>query len=370
MNDSNLEESLRILILEPYYGGSHKTFLNGLTHHLPYAFDLLTLPARKWKWRMRLGAPYFAEILHKTKRQYDRILCSTFVDVAALRGLAPSWVNEVPILTYFHENQFAYPMQVDDERDFHFALTNVTTALASDKLAFNSAYNLKTFLNGTARLLQKTPDMNFPGWEEKIRDKSIILPPGIDSQQLINTTNNDPAATMSRSPVILWNHRWEHDKNPEQFFETLFELDQQGQPFALIVLGQSFARQPAIFQEAKKKLGHRIIHFGYAPTRQQYLRYLTHGDFVISTALHEFFGLAVIEAVRAGCRPLLPCRLSYPEFFAKQYLYEDGEFQARLTGLLDTGQRLDEAEAQALTQGFTWTALAKRYHQWFAGAAI
>jgi len=369
MNDPIHEESLKILVLEPYYGGSHKTFLNGLMRHLPYTFDLLTLPARKWKWRMRLAAPYFAEILHKEKKQYDRILCSTFVDVATLRGLAPSWVNDVPFLTYYHENQFAYPVQVEDERDFHFALTNVTTALASDKLAFNSTYNFETFLNGTSSLLQKTPDMKFPGWEEKIRDKSTILPPGIDFLQLISTKNNDPVAKMSRPPVILWNHRWEHDKNPEQFFETMFELDQQGLSFALIVLGQSFARQPSIFQEAKKKLAHKIIHFGYAPTRQQYLRYLPHGDFVISTALHEFFGLAVIEAVRAGCRPLLPCRLSYPEIFAKQYLYEDGEFQARLAGMLRTGKRLDATAAQALTQRFSWTVLAKRYQQWFACAA-
>ena len=369
MNESNQKESLRILVLEPYYGGSHKTFLDGLTQHLPYTFDLLTLPARKWKWRMRLGSPYFAEILHKTKRQYDRILCSTFVDVATLRGLAPSWVNDVPILTYYHENQFAYPVQVDDERDFHFALTNVTTALASDKLAFNSAYNLETFLKGTAQLLQKTVDMKFPAWEKRIRDKTTILPPGIDSLQPANSRGEDQAFANSRTPVILWNHRWEHDKNPEFFFRTLYELDQQGHSFGLIVLGQSFVRQPSIFEEAEKRLAQRIIHFGYAPTRQQYLRLLWRGDFVVSTAMHEFFGLAVIEAVRAGCRPLLPCRLSYPEIFAKQYLYEDGEFQNRLAGLLNTGKRLDATAAHALTQRFTWTSLAKRYQQWFAGAA-
>ena len=367
MNDPIHEESLKILVLEPYYGGSHKTFLNGLMRHLPYTFDLLTLPARKWKWRMRLAAPYFAEILHKEKKQYDRILCSTFVDVATLRGLAPSWVNDVPILTYYHENQFAYPVQVNDERDFHFALTNVTTALASDRLAFNSTYNLETFLKGTGRLLQKTPDMKFPAWEKRIRDKSIILPPGIEPLQP-DCDNNDPPSKNCGPPVILWNHRWEHDKNPEHFFRTLYALDDQGLSFGLIVLGQSFARQPSIFREAEKRLAKRIIHFGYAASRQQYLRLLGRGDFVLSTAIHEFFGLAVIEAVRCGCHPLLPARLSYPEIFAKQYLYEDGEFLQRMADLLHSGKRLDAKAAHALTRSYTWTTLAKKYRQWFGDA--
>lgn len=370
MNEPIQGESLRILVLEPYYGGSHKTFLNGLTQHLPYAFDLLTLPARKWKWRMRLGAPYFAEILHKKKRQYDRILCSTFVDVATLRALAPSWVNNVPVHTYFHENQFAYPMRVEDERDFHFALTNVTTALASDKVAFNSAYNFETFLRGTARLLHKNPDMKFSEWERRIRGKSIILPPGLDSQQIDSSKENESPLPKWRPPVILWNHRWEHDKKPELFFRTLYELDDQGHSFGLIVLGQSFARQPSIFKEAEKRLARQMIHFGYVPSRKQYLRLLAQGDFVVSTASHEFFGLAVLEAVQAGCRPLLPGRLSYPEIFAKQYLYENGEFHQRLANLLRTGRRLDATAAQALTRHYTWIALAEKYQQWLADAAI
>ena len=117
-----------------------------------------------------------------------------------------------------------------------------------------------------------------------------------------------------------------------------------------------------------KRLAKRIIHFGYAASRQQYLRLLGRGDFVLSTAIHEFFGLAVIEAVRCGCHPLLPSRLSYPEIFAKQYLYEDGEFLQRMADLLHTGKRLDAKAAHALTRSYTWTTLAKKYRQWFGDA--
>ena len=52
--DQDEKKVLQVLVLEPYYGGSHKAFLKGLSR-LPYTFDFMTLPARKWKWRMRLA---------------------------------------------------------------------------------------------------------------------------------------------------------------------------------------------------------------------------------------------------------------------------------------------------------------------------
>lgn len=364
MNDSKSTDLVRILVLEPYFGGSHKVFLDGFARHLPYTFDLLTLPARNWKWRMRLAAPFFADRLHKGEKRYDRILCSTFVDVATLRALAPSWINDIPVLTYYHENQFAYPVQINDQRDYHFALTNVTTALASDRLAFNSAYNLETFLAGTADLLKKAPDMQFPTWQERIREKTTILPPAVDFQQIDAISGNGRPVKSKYTPVIIWNHRWEHDKDPEFFFETLFELEKQGLNFNLIVLGQSFAKQPPIFDAAKKRLAGRIIHFGYVRSRRDYLRFLLSGDFVVSTARHEFFGMAVLEAVRAGCRPLLPCRLSYPEIFAKEFLYKEGELQARLADLLQNGTRLERKRGVSLTEPFSWSALADKYQDW------
>ena len=44
---------------------------------------------------------------------------------------------------------------------------------------------------------------------------------------------------------------------------------------------------------------------------------------ILSTALHEFQGLAVLEAVAAGCVPIVPAREAYPELFAAQYSYPD-----------------------------------------------
>jgi glycosyltransferase involved in cell wall biosynthesis len=362
---------MKILVLEPYYGGSHASFLQGLRLHLPFEFELLSLPARKWKWRMRMAAPYFADLLKTQGKQYDLILCSTFVDVATLRALAPAWVNTVPVITYFHENQFVYPMRIDEERDLHFALTNLTTALASDRLAFNSEYNRDTFLDGVAMLLKIASDMPLPDCEQRIRAKSTILHPGIDFGEIDRAGGDgSPRPCSQHGPVIVWNHRWEHDKNPEYFFETLFAVDKLGPDFSLIVLGQSFAEIPEIFQRAKQQLAHRILHFGYVASRQEYSRLLKCGDIIVSTANHEFYGMAVLEAVRAGCRPLLPNRLSYRELFSGEYLFEDTALPERLISLLENGQRLTELESRRLTDRFAWENLREKYRQWMAGVNL
>lgn len=353
------EEMLQVLVLEPYYGGSHKAFLQGL-RRLPFHFDYMTLPARKWKWRMRLAAPYYAATLERWDRRYDRILCSPFLDVATFRGLGPPWVRKVPLLTYFHENQFAYPVQVKDERDFHFALTNLTTALASDGIAFNSAYNMDSFLDGTERLLRKSYDLTLDNPSASIRKKSRILAPGIDFSKI----DEAPSRPPGRTPVIIWNHRWEHDKNPEAFFDALFRLDREGVDFEVVILGKSYRDHPAIFDDALEKLAPRILHFGYAQSAGDYARWLKRGDLVVSTASHEFFGVAIVEAVRAGCRPLLPRRLAYPELFPQSYLFDEENFLPRLRQAISDRKRLSVEESRSLTDRFCWDRVGHEYQAW------
>jgi glycosyltransferase involved in cell wall biosynthesis len=352
----------RLLALEPYYGGSHRAFLEGLARHLPFAWDRFTLPARNWKWRMRLAAAHFADLLSRAEpvESYEAVLCSGFVDVAALRGLGPAWLRRAPVLTYFHENQFAYPVQSENERDVHFGLTNLTTALASDRLAFNSRHNLETFLEGSEELLKQGCDLAFPKLRDRITAKARVLPPGLEFDDI----DAEPRQPSTGSPVIVWNHRWEHDKDPQTFFETLLALDRAGIEFRLIILGQTFRQVPPIFAEAAARLGERLLHSGYCRSRRDYVRWLRQGDLVVSTARHEFFGLAVLEAVRAGCRPLLPARLSYPELFPGEFLYEEGELFATLKRKLMAFRPFPSDQARELTERFSWSALASLYRKW------
>jgi glycosyltransferase involved in cell wall biosynthesis len=269
----------------------------------------------------------------------------------------------VPLLTYYHENQFAYPSRAEDEREVHFALTNITTAIASDSLAYNSKYNLSTFLKGTEDLLKHSPDLMLDDICNFILSKSRVLPPGID----FTSIDAQKYVSCHDSPVILWNHRWEHDKNPITFFKALFKLYEEGIDFKLAVLGESFETYPLIFDEARDRLSDRIVHYGYIESSVEYARMLKSADIVVSTSTHEFFGISVIEAVRAGCRPVLPKKLSYTQLFPENFLYHDGEFFEQLKVVVLRNSRLSPQEAANLTESFSWNTVAPLYEQWIEG---
>ena len=314
---------LRILALEPYYGGSHRAVLDGLVERIDADWTLLTLPARKWKWRMRGAAITMADHVRELGGTFDLVYASTFVNLAEFRGLAGPAIGSVPAIVYFHENQLVYPNRHTAEWDFQFPLTNITSALSAERCLFNTRWNLDTFLAEIPGFLKQFPDHLPRGVADRIAAKSSVLPPPFDPGPFDRTLgpHGVRAAVRGDRPRIVWPHRWEHDKDPETFFAAVSQLADEGLQFEVAVAGQVFGDRPDVFAEAEAHLGDRLVHLGEPEGRDDYARLLASADIAVSTAGNEFFGIAMIEAAYAGCYPLVPDRLAYPELYPAAMRY-------------------------------------------------
>jgi glycosyltransferase involved in cell wall biosynthesis len=159
---------------------------------------------------------------------------------------------------------------------------------------------------------------------------------------------------------VIWPHRWEHDKDPDAFFSAVVELAEEGIDFEIAVAGQSFRETAAGMAGAASTLGDRLVHLGEPESRDAYARLLASADVAVSTARNEFFGLAMMEACYAGCAPLVPDRLAYPDIYPAEARYRtQAELVARLRSLLL--HRPEQGSARALAEGYTFDALVPRY---------
>jgi glycosyltransferase involved in cell wall biosynthesis len=352
---------MRILALEPYYGGSHRAFLDGWAAASRHDWTVLSARPHGWKWRMRHTAFTFAEEASRRCDQgatWDMVLCSDMLNLAEFAGLCPPSVHGLPRLAYFHENQWTYPVRHDEPRDVHFGMINMSTALAADVVWFNSAFHREEFLDGLTGFLQKMRPPQLLDRIETIRRRSHVQPPGVSVAHHV--------AQRPPGPLhIGWVARWEHDKGPATFFDALESLLATGVDFRLSVIGEQFSHVPSVFGEARAKLGDRVVHWGYQKGRAAYERALAEMDVVVSTAEHEFFGLSMVEAALAGTAVLLPERLAYPEVFGpvegeRAELFYDGTVASLAGRLCDLSRRVAGGDDLA---GERWTArqVANRY---------
>jgi len=362
---------MRILYVEPFLTGSHASFTRVLTQDPGPDWTTLTLPGRHWKWRMRGIAPWAVlEHAQVLDQPYDLLLASSYVPLAELVGLSPG-LARLPRILYFHENQLTYPQRGPDpgQRDHHFGMTQLVSALAATRCVFNSAHNRDGFLAAGRELLARMPDAVPRGWIERIEARSEVLTVPIDLPPAPPTADV-PAdhPDRARGPVILWNHRWEHDKQPEAFFAALGALHDRDVPFRVAVCGQRFSRSPEVFEQARAWLGERVVHWGFCETPAAYRALLSSAQLAVSTAIHEFFGVAMIEATHFGAEPLVPDRLAYPEIFPDEHRYPDDatlvrRLEARCRAWVQ-GEPL-RADRRAITDAHRAATMLPRYHALF-----
>ena len=320
-------EARRILSLQPYYGESHRQFIDGWVAHSQHAWRLLTLPGRHWKWRMRHAAVEFTQQMKRLAdagESFDAIVATDMMNAAELKGLLVAACPEycrLPLVVYFHENQFAYPSQFgpdsrEHQRDQHFGFTNFLSALAADQVWFNSTYNQQSMLYHLENSSRRWPDYSPKAQVNQLLEKFSVEAPGVE-QPPVDVAEFHKQRSQRRESAerlrIVWAARWEHDKNPQLLLDSLRQLKSQTNHFEISVIGQRFRKAPSAFEQIKSEFSDHIRHWGFVPSREGYWAVLAESDVFVSTASHEFFGIAAAEAIAVGLHPLFPNDLAYPE---------------------------------------------------------
>ncbi len=332
-----MNRKLQIALIEPFYTGSHKKWSDGFAEFSSHQVKIVGLSGKFWKWRMHGAAITLAKRINNQEEYFDMFLVSDFLDLSLFKSLLLPKYNSSKFSVYFHENQLTYPWSPTDrdvemDRDNHYAFINYSSALVADKVFFNSSFHKNSFLDALPAFLNQFPDFTNKETIDIISDKSKVLSLALELPKF-----EDEIKKIANS--ILWNHRWEYDKNPSDFFAVLKKLKRDKVDFKLIVLGEKTSKYPEIFDWAKKYFKNEILHWGYAKSNHDYWTWLQKADILPVTSIQDFFGISIVEAMYADVYPLLPDRLVYPEHIPDKHkdshLYtSQEELYERLTNLL------------------------------------
>jgi glycosyltransferase involved in cell wall biosynthesis len=373
-----------ILLLSAYDAMSHRQWRQSLASLFPeFTWTQLSLPPRHFSWRVRGNSLLWGQGEHvELEQSYDLLIATSLVDLASLRGFRPA-LARIPSVVYFHENQFAYPRSPEQvqrpyDTDLDAALVSLYSALCADRVVFNSDYNRLSFLAGARQLFNRLPDRLPTRVIEKLslaETLPVPLDPALTGRRSASMT--EPQQVAPAVLTVAWNHRWEYDKGPALLLTLVKAVVDQELPIRFCIMGQQFRRQPEEFEQLGRLLAAHDrrnpqwpSHLGYVPDRSDYLGRLASCDVVLSTAIHDFQGLAVLEACALGCTPLCPDQLVYPEYLDQRFLYpapaggkDDVTLQALLTSLCAWQQQLASGRPLPAFQptAFAAATLKKRY---------
>ncbi|RXM98649.1 Glycosyltransferase-like domain-containing protein 1 [Acipenser ruthenus] len=339
------------------------------------------------------------------------LFTSSVLNLAELAALRPDLATLKKIL-YFHENQLVYPVRKNQERDFQYGYNQVLSCLVADVVVFNSAFNMESFLTTIGTFMKLIPDYRPKDLEKIIRPKCQVLYFPINFPDVKRFFTDDKHSYFSEKTVV------EEARNPERCLSenenstlvkrltknsdsdqepgsckkisatcqevplnppgTPQELNRKEESESTVPYHEEDKEQPTfdpcgktdIFTEARKDLDACVSHWGYISSKEEYFKALCEADVVVSTAKHEFFGVAMLEAVHCGCYPLCPNALVYPEIFAAEYLYSTPEqLFKRLQNFCKRPDLVRKHHAKVDTDQFSWAALCREFRSLLAAEA-
>jgi len=367
---------VKILLISPYHGGSHQAWAEGFAGFSRHQIELLSLPARYWKWRMHGGAVTLAREYRTRNLSPDVLLVTDMLDLATFLALTRSRTHHLKVMLYMHENQLTYPLSRQPgkgamrrqrgERDLHYAFINYSSMLNADRIAFNSHFHRKDLFENLPRFLGHFPEFRELTSVGTLRQRSTVLSVGINWENLRKKIEM-AVSRAAEVPLILWNQRWEYDKNMGEFLSALSTIAAEGLLFEVALCGQAFQNQSEEFRSEIDRLGRRVVHLGFAD-ETLYHELLTKAEITVSTAFHEFFGISIVEAMTCRVFPILPTRLSYPELIPERFhsrcLYSSRQSLLELlrSAINDRGSTVGLAEELSeCMKVYDWEQVAPAY---------
>jgi glycosyltransferase involved in cell wall biosynthesis len=364
---------MRVLLVEPYLGGSHADWAAGLARHSTHEVSVVGHPGRHWRWRMRGGPVTLAEQAATVVAEQgppDVVMVSGLTDVAAFCGLSRRWLGAIPVVLYLHESQLLHPGTSAGSVGAEGVFANWRSMAAADHVFVASEFHRRELFAALPAVLADVPDEGHGHLLAAVEARTTVLPVGVELAGLLDA---DRPAPDGAAALVVWPHRWDHDKRPEALLRVLVALARADVPFRVAFAGANTRDDPQEFDQALAVLGDRVVHVGHLP-RPEYEALLLQGDVVVSTAAHEFFGVATVEAMAAGMVPLLPDRLAYPELVPERFheavLYRHSLFdllRSVLEGLPAAHHRVEGLRES--TRRFSWEVVAPRYDALLAGIA-
>lgn len=373
-----------VCFVEPFYGGSHaqiEPYIRAAATARGARFVSCTLPARKWGWRLAAGALWAAGVIPRLPPK-SIVFVSAMLNVAELLGLRRD-LETCEVILYFHENQLEYPVRTvvgtalgagttaagdlaastvaastSDGTALHWARgwAQLVSVLSADIALYNSSWNLDSFVARIPTLLRAIPGAeqrpSLSNIVKAVYDRAIVVgvpvTPRAMSSPPTQTSSNPQIGFRQDRLRVAWPHRWEFDKAPQIFFDAVLAA---GVTCDVILLGQGFSSGDsdggadcADFASARSGLeaAGRLVTWGAVNDREEYLNLLSTADVVVSTAVHEFFGVSTVEGIFAGAWPLVPQGLAYDELISP-----DDRESARLAGAKSRAARLRSQPPQA-----------------------
>ncbi|MEM9521728.1 MAG: DUF3524 domain-containing protein [Actinomycetota bacterium] len=319
----------RVLVIEPFLGGSHHAWAAGWRDHSRHAVEIIGHEDRHWRWRMRGGSVSLAREVNGRRADVpvpEVVVASNMLDLASFRGLTvlpgTRWVQ------YLHENQLSYPRQAGEAIDSGLAWMQWRGLLAADEVWCNSRFHLDELLGGLDQLLAGAPDHGHEQERAALDARLRVISPGVD----LAACRADRRGVRER-PLVLSNQRWHHDKDVGAVIRAVRRLVDDGLDIELAVIGDDRGGEADALHPRLDELGDRVVARGFQ-ARSRYLELLRRADIVVSAARGENFGIAVVEAIAAGGWPVVPNGLAYPEVIPPAYhpvtLYESGGLRRRL----------------------------------------